>query len=228
MNQSGAALRYTRYGNADFLKEDRPYGVFYRIWPGTQRLLLWGDPVLAAGFGRHGSFCGALGVEVCEPLSFKGRRGSGLPGGRDAYADPDLRAGLTFDFEKYLYTYCLFGRLLYDPAEDPGVWRRTLVCDFGAAAEAVESALAHASRILPLVTSAHHPSAANNRFWPEIYTNMPIVDARGRSPVSRHARAAPVRHGQRARPGPVRLHRGVRRRGAGRAAQRARVAAAGG
>jgi hypothetical protein len=39
----------------------------------------------------------------------------------------------------------------------------------------MEAALASASRILPLITTAHHPSAANNRYWPEIYTNMPIV-----------------------------------------------------
>jgi hypothetical protein len=55
MNQSGAALRYTRNGNANFLREGRAYGVFYRIWPGTQHLLLWADPVMAAGFGRFGS-----------------------------------------------------------------------------------------------------------------------------------------------------------------------------
>src|SRR5207245_5071962 len=42
--------------------------------------------------------------------------------------------------------------------------------------ESAETALAHASRILPLVTTAHLPSAANNNFWPEVYTNMSIVD----------------------------------------------------
>lgn len=175
MNRSAGMLRYTRYGYADFLEEDRRYGVFFRIWPGTQRLLLWGDPALAAGFGRHASFCGCQGVELCEPLSFKGRRGSGLPGGRDAYADASLHpAG--GDWEKYLYTYRLFGRLLYNPDADPDSWRRFLTHEFGEAAAPAEAALASASRILPLVTTAHHTSAANNRFWPEIYTNLPIVD----------------------------------------------------
>ncbi|HXR05720.1 MAG TPA: hypothetical protein VN765_00225, partial [Candidatus Acidoferrum sp.] len=37
-------------------------------------------------------------------------------------------------------------------------------------------ALASASRILPLVTTAHCPSAANNTYWPEIYTHMPLVN----------------------------------------------------
>lgn len=175
MNQSAGRQRFTRYGYADFLRADRPYGVFFRVWPGTQRFLLWGDPELAAGFGRHGHFCGSEGVELCEPLSFKGRRGSGLPGGRDGYRDVTLRPP-GGDWEKYLYTYRLFGRLLYNPDADPETWRRFLVEAFGDAAEPIEKALAAASRVLPLITTAHHPSAANNRFWPEIYTNMPIVD----------------------------------------------------
>ncbi|MBV9897508.1 MAG: hypothetical protein JO020_25400 [Chloroflexi bacterium] len=176
MNQSGADLRYTRYGNADFLREDRRYGLFYRMWPGTQRLLLWGDAALAAGYGRSGSFGGALGIEFCEPLSFKGRRGSGLPGGREAYADDLLRADGGADWQKFRFTYRMLGRLLYDPDEDRAVLRRAFAAEFGAAAaEPVEVALSNASRILPLVTSAYHPSAANNRYWPEMYTNLPIV-----------------------------------------------------
>ena len=174
MRKSFGALNYTRYGYADFLTEGRDYGVFYRIWPGTQRLLLWGDPALAAGFGRQGRFCDSLGVEICEPLSFKGRCGSGLPGGREAYADATLRPAQG-DWEKYVYTYRLFGRLLYNPAADPAAWRRYLAHEFGPAAGPVETALASASRVLPLVTSAHSPSADNLSYWPEIYTNMSIV-----------------------------------------------------
>ena len=175
MNKSAGVLRYTRYGYADFLTEDREYGVFYRIWPGTQRLLLWGDPALAAGFGRHGSFSGCLGVEICEPLSFKGRFGSGLPGGRNGYADASLRPA-EGDWAKYLYTYRLFGRMLYNPDANPTSWRRYLGRQFGPAAAPIEAALASASRVLPLVTSAHDVSADNISYWPEMYSNMPIVD----------------------------------------------------
>jgi hypothetical protein len=174
MNKSEGSLRYTRYGYADFLKSDRRYGVFGRVWPGTGRLLLWGDPALAAGLGRSGSFCGCLGVEVCEPLSFKGRLGSGRPGGRNAYADRSLRPA--HDFEKYAYTYRLLGRLLYNPDAPPEQWRRYLAHEFGGAAPAVERALANASRILPLVTMSHMPSAHYGAFFPEIYTHMPLVD----------------------------------------------------
>ena len=73
-----------------------------------------------------------------EPLSFKGRRGSG-PGagrasGRCAYADASLRP--RWDWEKYLDTYRVWGRKLYNPD----------------AKVDVEPALAAASRILPIVT----------------------------------------------------------------------------
>ncbi|MCU0614349.1 MAG: hypothetical protein MUD09_04610, partial [Desulfobacterales bacterium] len=36
--------RFTRYGYADFLSENRTWDVVFRIWPGTQRFLLNGDP----------------------------------------------------------------------------------------------------------------------------------------------------------------------------------------
>ncbi len=174
MTFSAGSRKFTRYGYADLLREDRRYGVLFRMWPGTQRLLLWGDPAMAAGFGRASGFCGCQGVEIFEPLSFKGRKGSGLPGSREGYADPSLRS--TYDWQKYLYTYRLWGRLTYDPDADPETWRRFLRKEYGKDASSVEGALSNASRILPLVTTAYHPSAANNSYWPEMYTNMPIVD----------------------------------------------------
>jgi hypothetical protein len=179
---SSGSRSFLRYGYGDLLKEDRKYGVLYRIWPGTQRLLLWGSPAMAAAYGRASSFCGGSGAEICEPLSFKGRKGSGLPLGRTAYADKSLQP--KWDWQKYLYTYRVWGRLLYNPDSDPDTWQRYLRHQFGAAALPVQSALAHASRILPLVTTAHGPSAANNNYWPEMYTNMPIVDAARPHPYS--------------------------------------------
>jgi len=179
--KSSGSRSFLRYGYGDLLTEGRRYNVLHRIWPGTQRLLLWGDPVLAAGFGRAASFCGSAGIELFEPLSFKGRKGSGLPGGRDAYADHSLKPAAG-DFEKYAYAYRLWGRLLYNPDAEPETWQRQLNRQYGHAAKAVETALSSASRILPLITTAHMPSAANNNYWPEIYTNMPIVDANRKHP----------------------------------------------
>jgi len=174
-SKSSGSRSFLRYGYGDLLAEGRPYKVLYRIWPGTQRLLLWGDPVLAAGYGRASSFCGSNGVELFEPLSFKGRKGSGIPGGRDGYADASLKPAAG-DFEKYLYGYRLWGRLLYNPETKPEVWQRHLNKEYGRASNALEMALGNASRILPLITTAHMPSAANNNYWPEIYANMAIVD----------------------------------------------------
>lgn len=171
---STGSRRFMRYGYGDLLKAGRRYTVYSRMWPGTQRHLLWGDPAIAAGYGQASQFCGMAGLDIFEPLSFKGRRGSGLPGGRCAYADISLNP--QYDFEKFAYTYRLWGRHLYDPQVDPGNRRRFLGKKYGQAALAVETALAHAGRILPLVTTAHGPSAANNMYWPEMYTNMPSVE----------------------------------------------------
>jgi len=171
---SNGSRSFLRYSYGDLIKKDRRYRVLHRVWPGTQRLLLWGDPTYAAEYGRLFSFCGTDGVEYFDPLSFKGRKGSGLPGGRDGYADESLRA-VGGDWKKFAYTYRLLGRLSFNPDCDAEVWRRQLRRDLGPAAGAMEGALAASSRILPLITSAHDPSAANARYWPEMYTNMPMV-----------------------------------------------------
>jgi hypothetical protein len=180
MNLSEGSRSFIRYGYGDLLKEDRPYQVLHRIWPGTQRLLLWGDPVTGAAHSRAFSFSGSAGVEIMEPLSFKGRRGSGIAGGRTGYSDASLKP--RYDWEKYLYSLRVFGRLLYNPDAEPDVWRRYLRKQFGSGAEATELALSNATRILPIVLTSHGPSAANNAYWPEMYTNQPIVPGNIRQP----------------------------------------------
>jgi hypothetical protein len=177
---STGSRSFTRYGYADFLRDDRRYSVMFRVWPGSDRLLLTGDPVTAASHSRALGFGGSDGAEIFEPLSFKGRRGSGIPSGRCAYADRSLEPRR--DWEKYLYTYRIWGRLLYDPDTPQEVWRRWLRQQFGKRAPHVEAALASSTRILPIVTTAHLPSAANDTYMPEIYTNQPIVDAELPSP----------------------------------------------
>ena len=177
---STGSRSFTRYGYADFLREDRPYSVMFRVWPGTHRMLLSGDPRTTAAHARALRFCGSTGAEVFEPLSFKGRRGSGIPGGRCAYADQTLEPSQ--DWQKFEYTYRLWGRLLYNPETNPDNWRRYLRKRFHTGAPFVEAALGNASRILPLVTTAHMPSAANDTYVPELYTNQPIADANAHHP----------------------------------------------
>jgi hypothetical protein len=166
--------RFLRYGYGDYLREDRKFGIIHRIWPGTQRHLLWGDPAMAAGYGRAFSFSGSLGVELFEPLSFKGRMGTGQPGGRNAYADKSLDP--KYDWQKFNYQYRVWGRLIYNPETDADGWRRYLRREFQAAAQPAELALANASRVLPVITTTHGASGSNNSYWPEMYTNMPVVD----------------------------------------------------
>src|SRR4029078_10008327 len=154
----------------------------FRMWPGSMKLLLWGDPEMAAAWGRFASFCGRKGMEIFEPLSFKGKKGSGLVGNRNGYDDAALKPAA--DWQKYAYTYRLWGRLLFDPATEPDTWRRMLRTKWQDASPAAEQALARSSRIIPLITSAHLPSAANANYWPEIYTNMSITDPAAGSPYS--------------------------------------------
>jgi hypothetical protein len=180
---SNGARRFTRYGYADLYQQGQKYEVLYRLWPGTQRHLLWGDPAMAKGYGQTAHFCNAAGLEICEPLTFKGREGSGLPGGRCAYLDEELQRGPQ-DWKKFAYTYRVWGRLLYNPEVSPEVWQRYLKKQFGSAASAADTSIANASRVLPLITTAHLPSASNHSFWPEIYANMPIVQGSEPSPYN--------------------------------------------
>lgn len=180
MKLSTGSRSFLRYGYGDLLKENRRYSVMYRIWPGTQRLLLWGDPLMSAAHSKAFGFCGCAGVEMMEPLTFKGRRGSGIAGDRCGYADASLRP--RWDWQKYVFSLRTWGRLMYDPETAPEVWRRPLRKHFGKGAGAVELALANASRILPIITTAHGASAANNSYWPEMYFNQSLTDPGRRNP----------------------------------------------
>ena len=177
---SNGERRFTRYGYADLMKENRHYGILFRMFPGARRTLLWGDPLTAAAYGRVSSFCGSDGVDFMEPLYFKGRRGSGVPGGRCSYADPSLNP--RWDWQKFEYTYRVWGRNLYNPEGDPASWRRYSRKHFPRAAASAENALAQATRVLQIVSTVHGASGAHNRYWPEMYTNMSILDATADNP----------------------------------------------
>jgi hypothetical protein len=180
MKFSTGTRSFLRYGYGDLLSEKRKWAVVYRIWPGSQRLLLWGDPMSAAAYSRAFSFCGSDGVEIMEMLSFKGRRGSGIAGSRTAYADHSLIP--RWDWQKYEYTTRVWGRMLYNPETEQEVFLRGLRTTFGVAAGDVQEALSQSSRILPTVLTAYAPSAANNNYWPELYTNESYVDAEHKGP----------------------------------------------
>jgi hypothetical protein len=195
MTLSEGSRVFTRYGYADLLRDDRKYTVRHRVFSGTQRILLWGDPGSAAAYSRMFQFCGSTGADLMEPLTCRGRRGTGAPGSRTENADarrnlrvelgiqlppPGSRTGYAdarleprWDWEKYAYWYRVWGRSLYNPDTSPEVWSRQF--GGGTAETALQSALAKASRILPIVTTAHLPSAACDAYWPEVYWNQPMV-----------------------------------------------------
>jgi hypothetical protein len=179
-NVSNGERRFTRYGYADLYQDGSNVDIQYRLWPGTQKHLLSADPAWAAALGRAAHFCGAAGLEFCEPLFFKGREGSGHPGGRNGYVGADTAK----DWRKFADSYLLWGRLLYNPDATPDAWRKSLARSYGKSAAAAERALATASRILPLITSAHMASASNHHYWPEMYTNQPIVEGSAPYPYS--------------------------------------------
>lgn len=179
MQDTGAGLirgdrKFTRYGYSDYFAENRNWDVLIRIWPGDRRFLLGADPVLFAGYARQASFCGAEGIEITEPLGFKGRNGSGHEGSRTAYIDESLIPA--FDFQKYTYFHRLWGRLCYNPDTPPDVWERALRVSFGSASVAVAESLAAITPALPLMTLAHAPSGGCDKYLPEIPQNIPIAD----------------------------------------------------
>lgn len=175
---SEGSRKFLRYSYGDLLTHDKDYKVIYRIWAGTQRVLLWGDPVFAGGYGRSSMFAGSDGVEWLEPQSWKGRMGTGIPGQRFTYQQHGMATKQ--DWRKYDYQYRVWGRLLYNPQAPRQSWMRWLERECGDAAAACETGLSLASRVLPLITLAHGPSASNNHYWPEIYTNLGLIDGSGK------------------------------------------------
>ncbi|MBV9548064.1 MAG: hypothetical protein JO256_00140 [Alphaproteobacteria bacterium] len=171
---SNGARSFTRYGYADMYQDGANLGLVYRLWPGTQRHLLKGDAALAAAMARSASFCGAEGLEIMEPLTFKGREGSSQPGTRNAYLDQSLEPK-EGDFAKFEISYRQWGRTLYDPNTRPDAWRRSQRAKLGAGSDAAQDALAYATRILALLTSAHLPSASNHELWYEMHWNQGLL-----------------------------------------------------
>jgi len=77
--ESEGARSFLRYGYGDLLSEDRRYEVVHRVWPGTQRVLLWGDPVFAAAYSRAFSFCESRGAELSTRFHSRDGKDPGCP-----------------------------------------------------------------------------------------------------------------------------------------------------
>ena len=153
MKLSAGSRSFLRYGYGDLLQGRPPISACCTA-SGRARSGFCCGAIRSrrAAYGRAFSFCGSVGAELMEPLSFKGRRGSGIAGDRCGYATPRLKP--RWDWQKYQYTLRVWGRLLYNPESDPDVWRRYLRTQFAAAAPAAEEALAQCLT---------HPAGGNHR-----------------------------------------------------------------
>ncbi|HEU5315331.1 MAG TPA: hypothetical protein VFX49_04435, partial [Chloroflexota bacterium] len=144
----------------------RPFDYLFQLWNlGTNRLLLWADPEWVRQFAAASTLGGAVGFEVCAPLSHKGfgQRGGVWRIFKDSSLD-----WYRWEQERYWPWYALFGRLGYSGDADPTAWRREWAARVGDdAAPLVEQALGTASRFLPLITARHSPSASVFGYWPE-------------------------------------------------------------
>ena len=174
--------KFLRYSYGDLLSNNRKFDILFRIWPGTQRILIWGDADLARGYGQHSTFCNSLGVELCEPLSFKGRMGTGIKNGRFNYSVKQLRT--KYDWQKYLFTYKIWGRCTYNYETIENNYSRYYKKLFGKSSNELIKSLSYASKILPFFTLVHGVSASNNSYWPEMYENMSIVENAPHLPYS--------------------------------------------
>jgi hypothetical protein len=171
MTLSEGQRSFTRYGNADFLTEDRKYTVRTRVFYGSQRILASGGAEAAAAYGKAFQFCGMTGFDLMEPLTYRGRRGTAVPGTRRSGYLPEQMEP-QYDWQKYEAWYRVFGRMSFNPEADASVVTRPFK---DAKARAVETALAAASRILPLVTTISSVSAACDLYWPEMDGSMPMA-----------------------------------------------------
>ncbi|WP_284255449.1 hypothetical protein [Pseudolysinimonas kribbensis] len=69
--------RFTRYGYGDFLREDRVVDLMFRIWPGTQKLLLWGIPRSRPATAGTRRSAGARASTTASLCSSRGARAAG-------------------------------------------------------------------------------------------------------------------------------------------------------
>ncbi len=160
-----------RYSYADMLRKPRSFDLLYRLWNyGTTNVLEWGDPETARRFSRTCTFGDAKGFVVTAPLSLQGGMEALNWESQPTLADPDYRSG-PYEDDRYALWYLCLGRLGYNPACDPEVWRRALRAVIGPAlAPLLGEALSTGGKILPLITTAHMPVHPSLLYWTEMST----------------------------------------------------------
>ncbi|MDR2020167.1 MAG: hypothetical protein LBQ14_05300 [Treponema sp.] len=163
-----------RYSYANMLKKPRYYDMIFRLWNyGSTNLFIWGDADYARRFSLACGLSGSAGFQINTPLALKYNH---EPWHREAwhtFAKEELRSG-NWEDQRYWMWYTVYGRLGYNPDTDPAVWQDEFRARFGCAGEALEKALAAASKIIPLITTIHMPVHPSNTYWPEMSTGYSL------------------------------------------------------
>lgn len=147
---------YRRHGYGDMLNYEEHYKVFYRIWGGTTRVLLWGDPEYAKRFAASTHIHDGAGFGVNEPLTTKMHAQP-----HDAKPFNLLKSDYRYydyEFERYWHFYQVFGRIGYNPSIPSEVWDEEFIKRFGSrTAPIVKNALHKASWVLPRIVASCFP-----------------------------------------------------------------------
>ena len=163
-----------RYSYADMLRKPRSYDVIYRLWNyGSTNLFLWGDADYARRFSLSCGLSGSAGFQINTPLSLKYGHELSHKTAWNTFVKEELRTG-EWEDERFWMWYTVFGRLGYNPDTDPSVWLDEFDSRFGEAGRTLEKTLAAASRIIPLVTTAHMPVHPSLRYWTEMNTGWAL------------------------------------------------------
>ena len=158
-----------RHSYADMLRYPQQYKMHWRLWNGgTSRVLLWGDPEYARRFAESTHLYDGDGYEVNEPLATKMEA---QPHDTTIFEllNPEYRY-YDYEFERYWHLFQVFGRIGYNPATSPDVWKKEFEMRFGKkAGPLVEEALHKASWILPRIVGSCYPYSAfpMTRGWAE-------------------------------------------------------------
>jgi hypothetical protein len=183
-----------RYSYADMLRKPRFYDVIYRLWNyGSTNLFLWGDADYARRFSLSCGLSGSAGFQINTPLSLKYGHELSHKTSWDTFINPELRSG-KYEDERFWMWYTVFGRLGYNPDTDPSVWQDEFAVRFGKAGPSLEKALAAASKIVPLVTTAHMPVHPSLSYWTEMSTGYALF-AENNLHKARHFTNAPISYG---------------------------------
>ena len=164
-----------RYSYDNLLKKPHWYDMIYRLWNyGSTNLFLWGDPDYCRRFSDSCNLGGGIGFQINSPLSLKGGHEL-IPG--DAWPihiNPDL-VDYKWEDERYWAYYLSFGRFGYNKNTSEEVWKREFDLRFGKEASSyTEEAYKWASKVMPLITTAHFPVHPSLHYWPELYTGAAL------------------------------------------------------